>query len=177
MKERDRCLLFYYHRLVKWFLHRATLFLRFFAVDNSIKWAEICCIFIDRNDHMFKRHRLTIKIFFLPIFFLQLLFHSFAQLNPANLTQFTEQDGVPGSQVNHVLQDKFGYIWVSTINGLARYDGYDFKRFFNNPNDSNSIKGLDCWKIFEDRKGRIWASDSRIISKLLLAKPKHRSHK
>ena len=85
---------------------------------------------------------------------------SFSQLNPNNITQFTEKDGVPGSQVGDVLIDKFGYVWLGTINGLARYDGYEFKRFYNDPNDSTSIRGLIIWSLFEDSKGRIWVGSS-----------------
>ncbi len=55
---------------------------------------------------------------------------SFAQNEPGNLTQFTERDGLPGIQVNNILQDKYGYMWLGTINGIARYDGYEFKRFY-----------------------------------------------
>jgi serine phosphatase RsbU (regulator of sigma subunit)/ligand-binding sensor domain-containing protein len=84
----------------------------------------------------------------------------FAQLNPNNLVQFTEIDGVPGAQVSKILIDKFGYVWIGTINGLARYDGYEFKRFYNDPNDTNSIKGLIIWSLFEDSKGRIWIASS-----------------
>ena len=86
---------------------------------------------------------------------------SFSQLNINNVTQFTEKDGVPGSQVSQILIDKFGYIWLGTINGLARYDGYGFKRFYNDPNDSTSIKGLVVWSLFEDSKGRIWIGSSQ----------------
>lgn len=85
---------------------------------------------------------------------------SFSQLNPNNFIQFTEKDGVPGSQVGEVLIDKFGYVWIGTINGLARYDGYEFKRFYNDPNDSTSIRGLIIWSLFEDSKGRIWVGSS-----------------
>jgi serine phosphatase RsbU (regulator of sigma subunit)/ligand-binding sensor domain-containing protein len=91
---------------------------------------------------------------------------SFSQLNPNNITQFTEKDGVPGSQVSNVLIDKFGYVWIGTINGLARFDGYEFKRFYNDPNDSTSIKGLIIWSLFEDSKGRIWIASSPEILNL-----------
>ncbi len=84
----------------------------------------------------------------------------YSQLNPRNLTQYTELDGVPASEVGSILSDRNGYIWVGTLNGLARYDGYEFKRFFNNPNDPGSIKGLQVWSLFEDRKGQIWAPTS-----------------
>jgi signal transduction histidine kinase/ligand-binding sensor domain-containing protein len=81
-----------------------------------------------------------------------------AQLNPANLSQFTEKDGLPGSQVRRILVDKSGFLWLGTINGLARYDGYEFKRFFYDPNDSASIQGLSVWSMLEDREGQIWVA-------------------
>jgi len=93
------------------------------------------------------------------IFFYLLLaisFHSYAQLNSGNLTQFTEKDGLPGVQVNSVLIDRHGYLWAGTINGLARYDGYEFKRFYYNPNDTASIHGLVVFALFEDHHGKIW---------------------
>lgn len=102
-------------------------------------------------------HKYTRCIFLILVFFANF---AFAQLEPKNFTQFTEKDGVPGSQVTEVLVDKFGYIWLGTINGLARYDGYEFKRFYNDPNDSTSIKGLIIWSLFEDSKGRIWIGNS-----------------
>ena len=85
---------------------------------------------------------------------------SFAQMNPNNLTLYTEKDGLPGTQINKILVDQFGYIWIGTINGLARYDGYSFKRFYEDPNNLHSIKGLNVWSIFEDSKGRIWIGTS-----------------
>ena len=85
---------------------------------------------------------------------------AYPQLNSGNLTQFTENDGLPGAQVNKLLVDRFGYIWVGTINGLARFDGYEFKRFYSNPNNPASIHGLIVWSLFEDRKGHIWAGSN-----------------
>jgi signal transduction histidine kinase/ligand-binding sensor domain-containing protein len=81
-----------------------------------------------------------------------------AQLNSGDLTQYTVKDGLPGMQVNDVMIDKLGYVWVGTINGLARYDGYEFKRFYDNPNDSTSIRGLPVSSLFEDRQRQIWAA-------------------
>ena len=81
---------------------------------------------------------------------------AYSQLSVNNLTWYTEKDGLPGTQVNKIIVDQFGYIWIGTINGLSRYDGYNFKRFYQNPNDPGSIKGLVVWSIFEDSKGRIW---------------------
>ena len=90
---------------------------------------------------------------------IMLLMESFslhAQLNPNYLTQYTEKDGLPGVMVRQILVDRQGYIWAGTINGLARFDGYDFKRYFSDPNDSTAIEGSIVWSIFEDSKGKVW---------------------
>ncbi len=85
---------------------------------------------------------------------------SIAQLNSANLIQYSEKDGLPGVQVRRIISDKQGYLWFGTINGLARYDGYGFKRFYYDPNDSTSIHGLSVWSLYEDHKGNIWSGTS-----------------
>ena len=96
------------------------------------------------------------------VFFITLLLsvQTYSQLNTNNFTQFTEKDGLPGVQVNGVLIDSLGYIWTGTVNGLARYDGNTFKRFYFNPNDTNTLHGLNIWGIFEDRKGQIWVGSA-----------------
>ncbi len=92
------------------------------------------------------------------VIFISSTIHS--QLNSGNLNQYTENDGLPGAQVNTLLIDKFGYVWTGTINGLARFDGYQFKRFYSNPNDTTSIQGLIIWSLFEDHKGQVWIGSS-----------------
>ncbi len=84
--------------------------------------------------------------------------HIIAQQVPVNLKQYTEADGLPSSQIYKLITDQFGYIWIGTINGLAKYDGQEFLRFYSNPNDSTAFRGLNVWSIFEDRKGFIWIS-------------------
>ena len=104
---------------------------------------------------------MKMKIFCLAVLSVVLANTSlFAQLNVSNFTQFTELEGLPGSQVNSLIQDKFGYIWAGTINGLTRYDGYVFERFYSNPNDSGSISGSIVYSLFEDDEGYIWSSTS-----------------
>ncbi|HEV8506016.1 MAG TPA: two-component regulator propeller domain-containing protein, partial [Chitinophagaceae bacterium] len=104
---------------------------------------------------------------FLPlrvIFFCLLLvvsLSSYEQLNSGNLTQYTEKDGLPGVQVNNILVDKHGYVWVGTINGLARYDGYEFKRYYYNPNDTATVHGLVVFPMLEDRQGKIWIATNQ----------------
>lgn len=97
--------------------------------------------------------RQIVSLFLFLVLFPNLLF---AQLNSDNLVQYKEKDGVPAMQVNKVMADRHGFIWIATNNGLARFDGYEFKRFYFNPNDTNSMHGLVTWSLFEDRSGLVW---------------------
>ena len=64
----------------------------------------------------------------LPIFTALIVTPSLAQLNAKYLTQHTELDSLPGIRVSNLVADRQGYICTGTINGLARFDGYEFKR-------------------------------------------------
>ena len=81
-----------------------------------------------------------------------------AQLNPQNITHYTEKDGLPGSEVVCVITDKLGFIWIGTNNGLTRYDGYTFKRYYFDPNDTTSLHGIIVESLFEDSRGQVWVS-------------------
>jgi signal transduction histidine kinase/DNA-binding response OmpR family regulator/ligand-binding sensor domain-containing protein len=65
--------------------------------------------------------------------------------------------GLSQGMVFATIQDKEGFIWVATKNGLNRYDGYSFRVFTNDPYNSNSLSSNTVTALFEDSKGRIWA--------------------
>ena len=48
---------------------------------------------------------------------------------PYTINRFTESNGQPQGLVTCVTQDTKGYIWISSWNGLSRYDGYTFAHF------------------------------------------------
>jgi ligand-binding sensor domain-containing protein len=53
-----------------------------------------------------------------------------------------------------VVQDKDGYIWIGSINGLQRYDGTKFLTFRNNRKQPNSLPNDNVTRLFIDKKGR-----------------------
>ncbi|MHB8448124.1 MAG: hybrid sensor histidine kinase/response regulator [Rudaea sp.] len=65
-------------------------------------------------------------------------------------------DGLPSSTVWKIAQDRDGYIWIGTADGLARYDGVDFRIYRNDPNDAASLSGADVTALFVDRENRLW---------------------
>jgi signal transduction histidine kinase/CheY-like chemotaxis protein/ligand-binding sensor domain-containing protein len=66
--------------------------------------------------------------------------------------------GLSQGNVNYVYQDKLGFIWLATEDGLNIYDGYKFVVFRHDPDDSTSISNSNCTWILEDKLGNIWIS-------------------
>ncbi len=55
-----------------------------------------------------------------------------------------------------IAQDKNGYMWIATSDGLYKYDGYRFKLYVNNPSDPNSLSSSRLETVYADRQGIIW---------------------
>jgi transcriptional regulator with GAF, ATPase, and Fis domain/ligand-binding sensor domain-containing protein len=68
----------------------------------------------------------------------------------------TAADGLPANTVYWITQDSLGFLWFSTWNGLARYDGYTFKQFVPEPDNPNSVSDRYLVEILPDRQGYLW---------------------
>ena len=66
------------------------------------------------------------------------------------------QQGLSQSIVTSIIQDRSGFMWFGTEDGLNRYDGYEFKIFKNNPSDPNSLVYNQITSLIEDRNGKLW---------------------
>jgi ligand-binding sensor domain-containing protein len=69
---------------------------------------------------------------------------------------YSVTDGLVTKSVTGIIQDKEGFIWVATTNGISRFDGYEFKNFSSFENDSLNIHGTFVFDITEGDDGRIW---------------------
>ncbi|KAA3622828.1 MAG: hypothetical protein DWQ02_25505, partial [Bacteroidetes bacterium] len=72
--------------------------------------------------------------------------------------QLTINEGLSHNTVFCLLQDRHGYIWMGTQNGLNKYDGYDFKVFRSDNTRSNDhgFEGKVITALFEDSHGNLW---------------------
>ena len=66
------------------------------------------------------------------------------------------RDGLSNSQVNCVYRDSRGMVWIGTAYGLNRYDGYRFKTFYSNRQDTTSMRDNYTDQIMEGFDGKLW---------------------
>lgn len=71
------------------------------------------------------------------------------------------ENGLSNNAVICSLQDKRGFLWFGTKDGLDRFDGYSFKTFRNDPDDSTSIGSNFIHALYEDPDGAIWVGTEK----------------
>ncbi|MBN2173876.1 MAG: hypothetical protein JW731_07085 [Bacteroidales bacterium] len=78
---------------------------------------------------------------------------STGQLSVSNLHH---HPGLDGTIIYNILPDRLGNIWLVTQNGLVKYDGYEFERFFSDPDNPESINSILTFSLHEDDQGQLW---------------------
>ena len=71
-------------------------------------------------------------------------------------TKYTDKDGLSNSHINAIAQDRKGFIWVATNDGLNRFDGLKFETFYNEPWDSSTVNSNTVFTVFCDRDSHVW---------------------
>ncbi len=66
------------------------------------------------------------------------------------------EEGLSQNTVDCIIQDRYGFMWFGTADGLNRYDGYEFKIYSYDPDDPHSISDNYIHEIYEDREGILW---------------------
>ncbi|WP_200942781.1 two-component regulator propeller domain-containing protein [Dyadobacter sp. Leaf189] len=69
---------------------------------------------------------------------------------------YTVSDGLSGNATTDIIQDKKGFIWIASRNGLNRFDGNSFKIFRSKEGDSTSIGSNSVFSLYEDDDEKLW---------------------
>ncbi len=80
------------------------------------------------------------------------VFASKAQEDLPGFDHYTVKDGLPTQTIYNVLQDKNGFLWVTTDAGVSRFDGTNFVNYTT----ENGLGDNEVLNLYEDKKGRIW---------------------
>lgn len=95
-------------------------------------------------------------LFFYPLLLGLLLFSTRGNAQNIFFNKILPPAGKSFIHITGMVQDKQGYMWFASKNGLFRYDGYQMKQYRNNPLDQNSINSDALESICIDKEGIIW---------------------
>jgi signal transduction histidine kinase/ligand-binding sensor domain-containing protein/DNA-binding response OmpR family regulator len=79
-----------------------------------------------------------------------------AQTGQYRFARLDVNSGLSHNMVNDFVKDSSGFMWIATLSGLDRFDGYSIKRYRNIPGDTNSVLVNNVNKLFAGPDGRIW---------------------
>lgn len=86
--------------------------------------------------------------------------HLPAQSPHARFRHLNAWDGFTSATVWAIYKDSQGFMWLGSHDGLYRYDGYEFKAYKHDPNDSTSLSNNSIRRILEDKDGNLWMGSS-----------------
>lgn len=95
------------------------------------------------------------RIYLLTTLILIIRIAGYAASEPT-IDQITSNNGLSHNTVRCMLQDKTGFIWFGTLNGLNRYDGIKIKTIIPETKNPNSLSSGKIKELYEDSRGHIW---------------------
>jgi signal transduction histidine kinase/ligand-binding sensor domain-containing protein/DNA-binding response OmpR family regulator len=125
---------------------------------------------LDRNLSVQLRTILLCLVFF------QLPHPSHARTNHL-FENFSTERGLAGRLVRDIVQDEHGFIWFATESGLSRYDGYQFKNYYHDASDSNSLASSDIWRLHVDTNNNLWIASAAGLDRFDGVVFNHYSHR
>ncbi|AEV97672.1 hypothetical protein A4D02_16480 [Niastella koreensis] len=84
---------------------------------------------------------------------------------PYDFRSYQVEKGLSNNTVTCSFQDKRGFMWFGTKDGLNRFDGRGFKVFRQINNDSNSLGNNSITKLLQDKQGVLWVGTERGLYK------------
>ncbi len=96
------------------------------------------------------------KYILIFLFCLSALYQVDAQIPSYVFHSLSIKDGLSEATVRSIMEDRKGFMWFGTEDGLNKYDGYIFTVYKNTVNDSFSISSNNIKCIYTDSKGNLW---------------------
>ena len=96
--------------------------------------------------------------FIFSIVFLVNSLITFGQNNVLRLDQITTKDGLPQNSVQAILQDRYGFIWLSSFSGVYKFDGYEFIDYRPNPEDQHALISRGVYNLVTDSQQNIYVT-------------------
>lgn len=88
-----------------------------------------------------------------------------AHMPIARFERLTIAEELARAPITAILQDRIGFLWLGTAEGLYRYDGYSFTAFAHDPAEPATLPDNVIHELYEDGRGRLWVGTGRGLSR------------
>lgn len=78
-----------------------------------------------------------------------------AQYNGMSTARWSMENGLPDNYILSIVQDERGFLWLGTQEGLARFDGRQFRNFYPQETDSSKLRTNRVLSLTQGGKGRL----------------------
>ena len=93
--------------------------------------------------------------YLLPASFIAIATVCYGQ-SPMDFRNYQVTDGLSSNTITSIYQDRMGFMWFGSRNGLNRFDGQRFRTFKHDFKDSTSIGSNSIFSLYEDAAGQLW---------------------
>ena len=144
------------------------------GISGSCRFPAVC-----------KIHRFPIASFMriLPFVLLCLMVHTTAraQKQLLHFDHISVEEGLSQNEVNCIFQDRKGFLWIGTEDGLNKFDGYQFTKYTHIPGDTTSLSDIRVQTLLEDHTGNLWVGTADGLNELdretnLFIQYRHETH-
>lgn len=119
------------------------------------------------NEFVYLPHPNTFKMRLFSII-MSIIFSThllFSSADGYTFEKITNSMGLSQGRIHTIIEDKTGFMWFGTKDGLNWYNGYEIKTFKKIPSDTNSISNNDISKIILDYKGNLWIATAQGLNR------------
>lgn len=106
-----------------------------------------------------------IKFLFPFLIFINSNCFLFGHINELRFSYINTNNGLSNNNITCIVQDKMGFIWIGTMDGLNRYDGYNIKTFKKVLYDTNTLSDNMIYDIYIDCQQQLWVGTNRGLCK------------
>lgn len=89
-----------------------------------------------------------------------------SQTTSSAIAHYSIDEGLPDADINCMVMDHKGFLWIGTGNGLVKFDGYRFVVFKSEVNNENTLTNNIIHTIEEDKDGLLWIATDRGMARL-----------
>lgn len=79
-----------------------------------------------------------------------------AQNSAITFERVTAEQGLTSNRINGIVQDRSGFLWIATNNGLNRFDGFENKQYTKQIDDTCSLSSNSVLSVFCDNDDQLW---------------------